>query len=106
MAEPQSPVLDTSKALPIIPLPAEAAPRDGAMNGHGAGEVATGRPSARPRPRARTWILAVILVVIGAAVLYTVRYFNYAGAHPTTDDAYVQGDTTIISAKISGRVSR
>jgi membrane fusion protein (multidrug efflux system) len=76
------------------------------MNGRGAGEVVTGRPSARSRPRARTWILAVILVAVGAAVLYTVRYFNYAGGHPTTDDAYVQGDTTIISAKISGRVSR
>src|SRR5207245_287580 len=37
---------------------------------------------------------------------YTVRYFRYAGAHPSTDDAYIQGDTTIISAKVSGRVGR
>jgi membrane fusion protein (multidrug efflux system) len=75
------------------------------MNNRGAVDVAPGRTRIRPRPRARTWILAFILVAIGAAVLYTVRYFSYAGAHPTTDDAYVQGDTTIISAKVSGRVS-
>jgi membrane fusion protein (multidrug efflux system) len=50
-------------------------------------------------------ILGVILAVIGAAVFCTVRYFSYAGTHPSTDDAYVQGDTTIISAKISGRVN-
>jgi membrane fusion protein (multidrug efflux system) len=50
-------------------------------------------------------ILGLILAVVGAAVFYTVRYFSYAGTHPSTDDAYVQGDTTIISAKISGRVN-
>jgi membrane fusion protein (multidrug efflux system) len=48
--------------------------------------------------------LAIVAVI--AAVTYTFRYFGYAGAHPSTDDAFVQGDTTIISAKVSGRVSR
>jgi membrane fusion protein (multidrug efflux system) len=47
-----------------------------------------------------------MLVAIAAAVLYAVRYFSYAGVHPTTDDAYVQGDTAIVSAKVFGRVGR
>jgi len=54
----------------------------------------------------RPWVLGVILVAIGTAILYTVHFFSYARMHPSTDDAYVQGDTVIISAKVSGRVSR
>jgi membrane fusion protein (multidrug efflux system) len=48
--------------------------------------------------------LAILATV--AAIDYAVRYFNYAVVHPSTDDAYGQGDTTIISGKVSGRVSR
>ena len=72
----------------------------------GAGAVPSGSPVDRPRARRRTWLLGVILIAIAAAALYTVRYFSYAGSHPTTDDAYVQGDTAIISAKVFGRVNR
>ncbi|HEV2438531.1 MAG TPA: HlyD family secretion protein [bacterium] len=62
--------------------------------------------AGRPRPRARRWLFGAIAALIVAAALYTVHYFSYAGTHPTTDDAFVQGDTAIISAKVFGRVSR
>ena len=57
-------------------------------------------------PRIRTWIFRIALAVIAIAILLTVRYFYYAADHPSTDDAFVQGDTVLISAKISGRVSQ
>jgi membrane fusion protein, multidrug efflux system len=107
MANPNPPGLELQNAGPTSATETPAPPLDGAMNNHrGGADAVSGRAGSRPRSRARTWIFAVILVAISAAVLYTVRYFRYAGAHPSTDDAYVQGDTTIISAKVSGRVSR
>jgi membrane fusion protein (multidrug efflux system) len=84
-----------------------AAVGDGAMSANrGTVDPAAARTRGRRRSRARTWTLGLILVGIGAAVIYMVRFFGYAGAHPSTDDAYVQGDTAIISAKVSGRVNR
>jgi membrane fusion protein (multidrug efflux system) len=55
---------------------------------------------------ARTWVFGAILLAVAGAIFYTTRYFDYAGGHPTTDDAYVQGDTSIVSAKVFGRVGR
>src|SRR4029077_382317 len=63
----------------------------------------TRRPA---RSRTRTLAFGLAIVAVIAAATYTFRYFSYAGAHPSTDDAFVQGDTTIISAMVSGRVSR
>jgi membrane fusion protein (multidrug efflux system) len=80
---------------------AAPAPRAGAADAQQSRAVET-----RPRVRPRTLILGVILVAIAAAAAYAVHYFSYADSHPSTDDAYVQGDTTIISAKVSGLVSR
>ena len=59
-----------------------------------------------PPPRIRAWIFRIALAAVAIAVLLTVRYFYYAAGHPSTDDAFVQGDTVLISAKISGRVSQ
>jgi membrane fusion protein, multidrug efflux system len=105
--KPEPLPLDPRNVAPIgVAEPAPAA-GNGAMGGdRSTVESAPVRPRARHRYRARTWALGLILAVVGAAVFYTVRYFTYAGAHPSTDDAYVQGDTTIISAKVFGRVSR
>lgn len=72
-------------------------------------EATAGTPNGavgRSRPRARRWLFGAIVAVIVAGVLYTVHHFSYAGTHPTTDDAFVQGDTAIVSAKVFGRVSR
>lgn len=105
MADTKPSAPDTAHAAPIRATEPATASRNGATSG----TRSPADPSAarsRLRPRARTWMLALILAVIGVAVLYTIRFFNYAGAHPSTDDAYVQGDTAIISAKVFGRVSR
>ena len=98
---------DSVKAPPKgAPEPPPAA-GNGAMRGNrDTGEAVAVRPRGGPRSRVRTWLLGVILAAIGGAVVYAVHYFSYAGVHPSTDDAYVQGDTTIISAKVFGRVSR
>ena len=105
MTEPNRVPPDTTNTVPTNPTQAPAP--DGPVSGNrGSADPAAARPRGRPRSRARPWILGLILVAIGWAVLFTLRYFNYAGGHPSTDDAYVQGDTTIISAKVSGRVSR
>ena len=96
-------------------FPAAAPTGVGAMNGTHAAtngdqaaavddDHAAARPRRRFRPRARTLVLGAILLVISVAVTYTFRYFGYAATHPSTDDAYVQGDTAIVSAKVFGRV--
>jgi len=81
-----------------------------ASNGAASGERAVGsvRPGVARRrlPGTRTWVLGFIVAALAAAVVYTVHYFSYAGTHPNTDDAYVQGDTAIVSAKVFGRVGR
>jgi len=71
----------------------------------------TESPPAAPAPHthrhaARTWVFRIALLVILTAVFFTVRYFRYAAAHPSTDDAFVQGDTVQISSKIFGRISQ
>ena len=63
-------------------------------------------PQDHPPPRIRAWIFRIALAAIAIAIILTVRYFYYAAGHPSTDDAFVQGDTVLISAKISGRVSQ
>ena len=94
-----------------VPLSAPKPPAtsgDGSTNA-GASDAASAavpKGRGRPRSRARIWMFGLALIAIGAAVTYTVRHFSYAGAHPSTDDAYVQGDTTIMSAKVVGRVAR
>jgi membrane fusion protein (multidrug efflux system) len=93
-------VLNETK--PYVP-----APHQGTTNGDRAPSDAPGeRPRRDLRSRARTWAFALILGAVGAATLYTVRHFQYADAHPSTDDAYVQGETAAVGAKVSGRISR
>lgn len=100
MADTEPANLDATSATP--PRATEVA-----MGGQrGTGDAPSAGTGSRPRRRARWWLLGMILVVIAAGVRYTVHYFGYAGTHPSTDDAYVQGDTAIISAKVFGRVSR
>ncbi len=93
-------------AAPVSPPEPRATPPLGPVDGgHGDG-VAAPRAHGRARSRRRTWLFGLAILATVAAIGYAVRYFNYAGVHPSTDDAYVQGDTTIISGKVSGRVSR
>jgi len=96
---------DTAHPAPIRATEQATASPNGAMSDN-RNPVDPTAARSRPRPRARTWMLALILAAIAAATLYTVRFFAYGGTHPSTDDAYVQGDTAIISAKVFGRVGR
>ena len=106
MADIKTAAPEIARAASLRPEELVAAP-GGATNGNrSAAAPAAARQRGGPRPRTRMLVFAVILAVIVVSVVYTVRYFGYAGTHPSTDDAYVQGDTTVISAKIFGRVSR
>ena len=106
MAEATPTGLDSLKTTPQDGTPPGAAPHDGTTGAaHSNGDAAR-RALGRPRFQARTRLFGLLLAGVVAAVLYTVHYFSYAGAHPSTDDAFVQGDTAIISAKVFGRVDR
>jgi membrane fusion protein, multidrug efflux system len=92
----------------VAARPEESAPGPGGpINGdRSPAGPAAARPRSGPRFRARTLVFGMIVAAVAAAVLYTIHYFGLAATHPSTDDAYVQGDTAIISAKVFGRVSR
>jgi membrane fusion protein (multidrug efflux system) len=65
-------------------------------------------PSPFPPPRRRTPLRAILFgltfAVVVAAVGLAVRHFQNEARNPSTDDAYVAGDVTPISARISGRI--
>jgi membrane fusion protein (multidrug efflux system) len=98
---------EASGGVPLSAPKPPATSQDGSTNaGASDATAAVHKGRGRPRSRVRAWAFGLAIIAIGAAVMYTVRHFSYAGAHPSTDDAYVQGDTTITSAKVFGRVKR
>ena len=106
MAETKASTPNGTSANPVEPIGSAGVSREGATGGHQAPADAPTAPRGGPRSWARAWVLGLLLLAIGAGVIYTVRHFGYAGTHPSTDDAYVQGDTAIIGAKVFGRVER
>jgi membrane fusion protein (multidrug efflux system) len=52
--------------------------------------------------------LGILVVAAAIAALFTVRWDSWVGAHvnQTTDDAYVRGDLTPLSAKVDGYVRK
>ena len=72
----------------------EAAPERPAKN--------TGDPVKAFYRRAPVMLLAAL--VVAAAVLFGVRYLVYAGAHETTDDAFIEGHVIQISPKVAGHI--
>jgi membrane fusion protein, multidrug efflux system len=98
--------LNPPDLVPVnAPSPGAASP-NGSNGGERGDQSAAPLTRRRGRSRRRTWAFGLAIAATIAAISYTFRYFDYAGAHPTTDDAFVQGDTTIVSAKVSGRVTR
>jgi membrane fusion protein (multidrug efflux system) len=63
------------------------------------------QPRKRPLYRRPAFLIIAALVLIVAAVL-GVRYWLYARAHETTDDAFVDGRIVQLSPKISGYVKK
>jgi membrane fusion protein, multidrug efflux system len=54
--------------------------------------------------RARVMIIAAIVLLIG--MTFGVRYFVYASAHETTDDAFIEGHVIQISPKVTGHIAK
>src|SRR5437764_15231501 len=54
--------------------------------------------------RARVMIIAAIMLLIG--LTFGVRYFVYASAHETTDDAFIEGHIIQISPKVTGHIAK
>jgi membrane fusion protein, multidrug efflux system len=54
--------------------------------------------------RARVMIIAAIVLLVG--LTFGVRYFVYASAHETTDDAFIEGHIVQISPKVTGHIAR
>ena len=54
--------------------------------------------------RARVLVIAAIVLLIG--LTFGVRYFVYASAHETTDDAFIEGHVIQISPKVTGHIAK
>ena len=95
-------------SAPIPPLPASpASPPPPAS--------AATPPAAPPAPtRPAIWWLrglvgiGIVAIAAGTAILFTTQWDSWVGSRidQTTDDAYVKGDITPLSAKIEGYVSK
>ncbi|HEX3559302.1 MAG TPA: HlyD family secretion protein [Pyrinomonadaceae bacterium] len=66
-----------------------------------------GAEAVRKRPlyRRPAFLIIAALVLI-FAVIYGLRYWAYARAHETTDDAFVDGHIVQVSPKVSGYVAK
>ncbi|OWT75901.1 hemolysin D [Achromobacter sp. HZ28] len=63
--------------------------------------------AAPETPRKRRRLLWIILVLVGVAVIAGAAYWWLEGRfHESTDDAYVGGNVTVISPRVSGYVAR
>jgi len=54
--------------------------------------------------RARVMIIAAVVLLVG--LTFGVRYFVYASAHESTDDAFIEGHVIQISPKVTGHIAR
>ena len=62
-------------------------------------------PAAR-RPARNVLLFALGALALVVALVYGVRFFLYASAHETTDDAMIDADQVQVTSKISERVDR
>jgi len=94
MTEP----LEQTRQAVLDPLPAPS-------NGNG-----DSAPSALPeQPRVRRYRRALALTLLGAALLALAvvgpRYYWYAVAHESTDDAFIEGHVIPISSRVASHVA-
>ena len=95
---------ETNDVAPAVPSP-EAAPAQQRP-------VAPDPPPTPDRP-SRGWLrplvgIGIVAIAAAIAVLFSARWDAWVGARidQTTDDAYVKGDITPLSAKIEGYVQK
>ena len=58
------------------------------------------------RSASRIALLVVAVLVVLAAVYPAYRYYEYFESHVSTDDAYVDGSVSLVSARIPGTVAK
>lgn len=79
------------------------------MNEMTPGETAAPEAPDRWRPPARGWFasasIAVLVVAAIVAIFYAWQLPPFGGRYEQTDDAFVRGQTTVISPQVSGYVS-
>jgi membrane fusion protein (multidrug efflux system) len=75
---------------------------------NGDGDSAASAPPERPRARRYGRALTLILLGTIVAVLAVVgpRYYRYAIAHESTDDAFIEGHVIPISSRVASHVAR
>lgn len=52
----------------------------------------------------RRVIMALVIVAIVVGIAPAIRYYHYYMSHVSTDDAYVDGTTALVSSRVSGTV--
>ena len=66
-------------------------------------------PPSRWKPPTKTWLtrafIAGLLIAAIAAILYAWQLPPFGGRYEQTDNAYVRGQTTVISPQVSGYVA-
>src|SRR6185369_2961606 len=71
--------------------------------------LATAEAPARWSPPAKSWLTRAVIVALLAgailAILYAWQLWPLGGRYEKTDDAYVRGQTTVISPQVSGYVA-
>lgn len=87
--------------------------RQALIDGHptpsnGDGDSAASAPPERPRARRYGRALTLILLGTIVVVLAVVgpRYYRYAIAHESTDDAFIEGHVIPISSRVASHVAR
>ena len=61
-----------------------------------------GKPPLYKRPV----VVAVVLVVVLASLIAAVLFWRHSTHHETTDDAFIDGQTSQVAAQVAGRVSK
>lgn len=71
-----------------------------------ANDEGMGKPAKANRLRKRRTFMIAGAVVLLVAAIFGVRYWLYARAHESTDDAFIDGRIVQISPKVSGYVAK
>ena len=86
----------------------EAPPKAQTADGRGPSTAppAEPEPPKAQRKRPPVWLFLLIGILVLVGLFYGIKYFIYASAHESTDDARVDADTVAVTSKISERVNR
>jgi len=69
-------------------------------------DVVADNTASRKRRGKQIWVFIIVLALLTAAVFYGVHWWQTGRFVEETDDAYVGGDISVMSAKVSGYVAQ